>query len=49
MRRINVTGNTRTRDEVTRDAPARRRLYSASKIQNSKQRVDRLGYFADGA
>ena len=49
VRRINVTGNTRTRDEVIRREM--RQLeggwYSASKIQNSKQRVDRLGYFAD--
>jgi outer membrane protein insertion porin family len=49
VRRINVTGNTRTRDEVIRREM--RQLeggwYSASKIQASKQRVDRLGYFAD--
>ncbi len=49
VRRINVTGNTRTRDEVIRREM--RQLeggwYSAGKIQNSKQRVDRLGYFAD--
>jgi outer membrane protein insertion porin family len=49
VRRINVTGNQRTRDEVIRREM--RQLeggwYSASKIQNSKQRVDRLGYFAD--
>lgn len=47
VRRINVAGNTRTRDEVIR-----RELrqieggwYSADKITKSKQRVDRLGYF----
>ena len=49
VRRINVTGNTRTRDEVIRREM--RQLeggwYSAGKIQSSKQRVDRLGYFAD--
>ncbi len=49
VRRINVTGNTRTRDEVIRREM--RQLeggwYSAGKIQASKQRVDRLGYFAD--
>jgi outer membrane protein insertion porin family len=49
VRRVNVTGNTRTRDEVIRREM--RQLeggwYSASKIQASKQRVDRLGYFAD--
>ena len=49
VRRINVTGNTRTRDEVIRREM--RQLeggwYSASKIQNSKQRIDRLGYFSE--
>src|SRR4051812_17211009 len=49
VRRINVSGNTRTRDEVVRREM--RQLeggwYSAGKIQTSKQRVDRLGYFAD--
>ena len=49
VRRINVTGNTRTRDEVIRREM--RQLeggwYSAEKITKSKQRVDRLGYFAD--
>ena len=49
VRRINVTGNTRTRDEVIRREM--RQLeggwYSASKIQHSKQRIDRLGYFSE--
>ncbi len=49
VRRINVTGNTRTRDEVIRREM--RQLeggwYSAEKITKSKQRVDRLGYFSD--
>ena len=49
IRRINVTGNTRTRDEVIRREM--RQLeggwYSADKINKSKQRVDRLGYFAE--
>ena len=47
VRRVNVTGNTRTRDEVIRREM--RQLeggwYSADKIAKSKQRVDRLGYF----
>lgn len=47
VRRINITGNTRTRDEVIRREM--RQLeggwYSADKITKSKQRVDRLGYF----
>jgi outer membrane protein insertion porin family len=49
VRRINVTGNTRTRDEVVRREM--RQLeggwYSAEKITKSKQRVDRLGYFSE--
>jgi len=49
VRRINVTGNTRTRDEVIRREA--RQLegawYSAQKVTLSKQRVDRLGYFTE--
>ena len=49
VRRINVSGNTRTRDEVVRREM--RQLeggwYSAEKITKSKQRVDRLGYFSE--
>ncbi len=49
VRRINVSGNTRTRDEVIRREM--RQLeggwYSADRITKSKQRVDRLGYFTD--
>lgn len=49
VRRINVTGNSRTRDEVIRREM--RQLeggwYSADSINKSKQRVDRLGYFTE--
>ncbi len=49
VRRISVTGNTRTRDEVIRRET--RQLegawYSAQKVTLSKQRVDRLGYFSE--
>jgi len=49
VRRVNVTGNTRTRDEVIRREV--RQLegawYSAQKVTHSKQRVDRLGYFTE--
>lgn len=49
VRRINITGNTRTRDEVIRREL--RQLegawYSTEKIALSRQRVDRLGYFDD--
>ena len=49
VRRINVAGNSRTRDEVIRREM--RQLeggwYSADKIANSKRRVDKLGYFTE--
>src|SRR4029453_1725805 len=49
VRRINVTGNTRSRDEVIRREM--RQLegawYSGEKIQLSKSRIDRLGYFTE--
>jgi outer membrane protein insertion porin family len=49
VRRINVAGNTRTRDEVIRREM--RQLeggwYSGEKINLSRSRVDRLGYFND--
>ena len=49
VRRINITGNARTRDEVVRrelrqfeDA-----WYDADKIRLSRERIGRLGYFTD--
>jgi outer membrane protein insertion porin family len=49
VRRINITGNTTTRDEVIRREF--RQLeggwYSQSKINRSKVRVDRLGFFSE--
>lgn len=47
VRRINITGNTRTRDEVIRREMRQFEggWYSTSKINRSKQRVDRLNYF----
>jgi outer membrane protein insertion porin family len=51
VRRINVLGNTKTRDEVIRREM--RQLeggwYSAEKVANSRNRLDRLGYFDDVA
>src|SRR5256885_15482022 len=49
VRRINVSGNNRTRDEVTR---REFRQYEASwydgdKIRLSRDRVDRLGFFTE--
>jgi outer membrane protein insertion porin family len=47
VRRINVAGNNRTRDEVIRREM--RQLeggwFSSEKIANSRSRIDRLGYF----
>ncbi len=49
VRRINVTGNTKTRDEVVRREM--RQLegawYAADKVTRSRERIDRLGYFSD--
>jgi len=49
VRRINIAGNNRTRDEVIRRET--RQLegawYSAQKVTHSKQRIDRLGYFTE--
>lgn len=49
VRRINVTGNNRTRDEVLRREMRQIEggWYNADSIAKSKQRVDRLGYFTD--
>jgi outer membrane protein insertion porin family len=49
VRRINVSGNTRSRDEVIRREM--RQLegawYSGERLQRSKQRIDKLGYFTE--
>ncbi len=49
VRRMNLTGNTRTRDEVLRREMRQLESswYDASKIERSKQRLDRLGFFED--
>ena len=51
VRRINVTGNTRTRDEVVRREM--RQLegawYNTEHIARSRDRLNRLGYFSDVA
>lgn len=49
VRRINLTGNTRTRDEVLRREMRQLESawYAADKIELSKKRLDRLGYFSD--
>jgi outer membrane protein insertion porin family len=49
VRRIDVAGNTRTRDEVIRREfrQLESSWYDGRKIQLSKERVERLGYFKD--
>lgn len=51
VRRINVSGNTKTRDEVIRREMRQMEggWYDADKVTNSKQRIDRLGFFSDVA
>jgi len=49
VRRINVSGNTKTRDEVVRREMRQLEgaYYDASKIELSKRRIDRTQYFKD--
>ena len=49
VRRINIAGNTRTRDEVVRRELRQLEggFYDTSKLQLSKQRIDRTGYFSE--
>ncbi len=49
VRRVNVTGNTRTRDEVIRREMRQMEggWYNSEKVTLSRQRVDKLGYFTD--
>jgi outer membrane protein insertion porin family len=48
IRRINIAGNTKTRDEVIRREFRQMESgwFATEKIKKSKQRVDRLGFFA---
>lgn len=49
VRRINVSGNTKTRDEVIRREMRQMEggWYDADRVAISKQRIDKLGYFTD--
>jgi outer membrane protein insertion porin family len=49
VRRINIGGNVTTRDEVIRRELRQLEgsFYSAEKLQRSKQRVDKLGFFSE--
>jgi outer membrane protein insertion porin family len=49
VRRINIVGNNRTRDEVIRRELRQLEgsFYDAQKLQLSKQRIDKTGYFSE--
>ena len=49
VRRVNISGNNRSRDEVIRREMRQLEgaYYDADKIQKSKVRLDRLGYFTE--
>jgi outer membrane protein insertion porin family len=49
VRRINIGGNTKTRDEVVRREirQLESSWYDGERINKSKERIDRLGYFED--
>jgi outer membrane protein insertion porin family len=49
VRRINITGNTNTRDEVARREMRQMEgaWYDVAKINRSRERVEKLGYFKD--
>lgn len=49
VRRINVTGNTRTKDEVVRREMRQIEggWYAADKLNRSRERVERLGFFKE--
>ncbi|MEX0959770.1 MAG: outer membrane protein assembly factor BamA [Burkholderiales bacterium] len=49
VRRINISGNTNTRDEVIRRELRQMESawYSTEKLNRSRQRVDRLGFFSE--
>ena len=51
VRRINVGGNTKTRDEVVRREIRQMEggWYDADKIARSRERINRLGYFTDAS
>lgn len=49
VRRINISGNTKTRDEVVRREVRQMEggWVSTEKVQRSRDRIDRLGYFTE--
>ncbi|MBP5986880.1 MAG: outer membrane protein assembly factor BamA [Azonexus sp.] len=51
VRRVNITGNTKTRDEVVRREIRQMEggWYDGDKVAGSKQRIDKLGFFLETA
>ncbi|HMV04894.1 MAG TPA: outer membrane protein assembly factor BamA [Accumulibacter sp.] len=49
VRRVNITGNTKTRDEVIRQEIRQMEggWYDAERVAASRERIDRTGYFAE--
>lgn len=49
VRRINITGNTKTRDEVIRQEVRQMEgaWYDANRVVKSRERIDRTGYFGE--
>lgn len=49
INRINITGNTKTRDEVIRREMRQMEAgwFDSEAVRRSKERIDRLGYFSD--
>lgn len=49
MRRINISGNDRTKDEIIRREfrQMESAWYDGDKIRKSRDRIDRLGYFTE--
>ena len=49
VRRVNIAGNSRTRDEVVRREMRQMESawYNAEAVTRSKQRIDKLGYFTE--
>jgi len=49
VRRVNITGNTKTRDEVIRQEMRQMEgaWYDAERVSASRERIDRTGYFAE--
>lgn len=49
VRHVNINGNSRTKDDVIRREVRQMEssIYNAENVQNSRDRIDRLGYFSE--